>query len=432
MLKRKIADELSRWRGRPGKKALVVNGARQVGKTYSIEAFIAENYKHAVRLDFVKTPGFAQAFADDLSVDGIVSQISFMLPDAVFAPGDTVVFLDEIQMCPRAISALKYFTLDGRYDVIATGSLLGMAYKEVDSFPVGYIERLEMHGLDFEEFLWARGVAPAQIDSLRALYEKRRQVPAAVHERMLRLFREYMVVGGMPEVVAAYAGSGGQFGEALRLQRGIVRDYADDIAKYAEGQEKTKARECFLSIPKQLARDYKKFQYSVVDKHGSARKYAGSLMWLLDAGLVRFCHNLERVALPLEGNAVNSEFKVYMADTGLLVAMLEDGAQADIMGGNMGIYKGAVFENVVADIFGKAGKKLYYYAYRSQIEVDFVIRYEGAATAVEVKAADHTKSKSMNALIQNHGVARGIKLSSKNVGEAGPVTTLPLYMAMFL
>jgi len=431
MLKRKIYEDLLEWKHRKKKKALVVNGARQVGKTYIIESFIREQYKYAIVINFVQRPRFKQIFDGDLSTDSLISQITLLMPDAVFAPGETAIFLDEIQSCPRAITALKFFSIDGRFDLIASGSMLGMSYKEVDSFPVGYTERLDMFGLDFEEFLWANQVGIQAIEELCQCFESKSAVPPAVHERMLELFRTYIVIGGMPEVVDRFVETN-HFGEALKLQRGIIRDYEDDIAKYAEGSEKTKARACFASIPKQLARDYKKFKYSLVEKNGSARKYGGSLQWLLDAGVISFCHNLERIALPFEGNAISDAFKVYLCDTGLLVAMLEDGAQADIMNGNLGIYKGALYENIIADIFTKKGVKLYYYEYRSQIEMDFLIRYGGVATAVEVKAADHTKSKSMNAIIANYGVTRGIKLSAKNVGVSGPVETLPLYMAMFL
>jgi predicted AAA+ superfamily ATPase len=248
---------------------------------------------------------------------------------------------------------------------------------------------------------------------------------------MMELFREYIVVGGMPAVVSKYVETK-HFGEVLKIQRGIVRDYTDDIVKYAEGVEKTKARACFLSIPKQLSRDYKKFTYSVVEKHGNSRKYGGSLMWLCDAGIINFCYNLERIGLPLEGNAKPDSFKVYMRDTGLLVAMLEDGSAADVIGGNIGIYKGALYENIVADIFTKAGKKIYYYEYRSRIEMDFFIRHNGELTAIEVKSADHTKSKSMYSIIDNYGVKQGIKLSSKNIGYKDSIETIPLYMAMFL
>jgi predicted AAA+ superfamily ATPase len=353
------------------------------------------------------------------------------MPDGEFAPRDTIIVLDEIQLCPGAITALKFFALDGRFDVVATGSLLDMNYKEVVLFPVGYIERLEMHALDFEEFLLASKIKPEVIDNLKTHFNTKKPVPEAIHTRLLELFREYIVVGGMPEVVNEYMRTH-HFGNVLKIQRDIVADYLYDIAKYAEGTEKTKARECFLSIPNQLSRDYKKFRYATIDKHGNARKYAGSLMWLLDAGIVSFCHNLERIELPLEGNAISDVFKVYMCDTGLLVSMLEEGSAADILAGNLGIYKGAIYENIIADIFTKAGKKLYYYEYRSSIEMDFIIRHENEATAVEVKSADHTKSKSMKSLIDNYGVKQGIKLSSKNIGYVNNVTTYPLYMAMFL
>jgi predicted AAA+ superfamily ATPase len=431
MLRRKITDALFAWKTNEKRNALVVTGARQVGKTFSIEQFVREQYKYVVFIDFQEHPHFNRVFAGDLSVDFIISQMTLLLPDIKIIPGETVIVFDEIQSCPQAITSLKFFSRDGRYDVIATGSMLGMSYKEVSSFPVGYIEHLEMHSLDFEEFLWANQITNDQIANLRELFEKKKQAPPAIHDRMMELFKEYIVVGGMPAVVSKYAETK-HFGEVLRIQRGIVRDYLDDIAKYAEGPEKTKARACFLSIPKQLSRDYKKFAYSVVEKHGNSRKYGGSLIWLYDAGIINFCYNLERIGLPLEGNAKPDAFKVYMRDTGLLVAMLEDGSAADVIGGNLGIYKGALYENIIADMFTKADRKLYYYEYRSQIEMDFFIRYNDELTAVEVKSADHTKSKSMRSIIDNYGVKQGIKLSSKNRGYKDQVETIPLYMAMFL
>jgi len=252
-----------------------------------------------------------------------------------------------------------------------------------------------------------------------------------MHDRMMELFREYIVVGGMPRVVQEFVDSG-NFISVLKLQRDIISDYANDIAKYAAGSEKIKARSCFYSIPKQLAKDYKKFQYSVVEKKGTARKFAGSLEWLYEAGIINFCYNLRCPELPLEGNAMNDVFKVYMRDTGLLTAMLEDGSQADIIDGRLGIYKGALYENIIAGIFGKLGKKLYYFEYRGQIELDFFIRQKTKAVAVEVKSAGNTKSKSMDNIIRNYGVQHGIKLSSNNVSIKENIDTFPLYMAMFL
>jgi predicted AAA+ superfamily ATPase len=308
---------------------------------------------------------------------------------------------------------------------------LGIKNKEIPSYPVGYVEHLDMYSLDFEEFLWANDVPAQSVADIRGYFERKEKAPPAMHDRMMELFREYIVVGGMPRAVQEFTDTG-NFGAVLKLQRDIVSDYANDIAKYAEGAEKGKARACFYSIPKQLAKDYKKFQYSVVEKKGTARKFAGSLEWLYDAGIINYCYNLRAPELPLEGNAQNDVFKVYMRDTGLLLSMLEDGSQADIIDGNLGIYKGALYENIVADIFGKLGKKLYYFEYRAQIEIDFFIRKNRRAVAVEVKSAGNTKSKSMDNLIKNYGVEQGIKLSSNNVSSSDNVDNFPLYMAMFL
>ena len=431
MLKRKIYDDLLQWKSKKRKKVLVLTGARQVGKTFIIEKFAEENYNNSIIINFEKQPQFKQVFTGDLSPDNIISQLTLLLPEKNIIPNETVLIFDEIQSCPQAITSLKFFAEDENYDVIATGSLLGISYKEVSSFPVGSTDRMTLHSLDFEEFLWANGVGSSHIDIIRKHFTDITTVPEAFHTKFLQLFREYMVVGGMPAAVQEYISSK-NFLKVLKIQRDIVSDYSDDIIKYAEGPEKTKARACLLSIPKHLARGYKKFRYSIVDKNGNSKKYAGSLMWLYDAGIINFCNNLSRIELPLEGNAVEDAFKVYMSDTGLLVSMLEDGSQADIINGNLGIYKGAVYENVIGDIFAKSGKRLYYYEYRSQIEMDFIIRYEDKTTAIEVKSADHTKSKSMNAIIKNYKTQQGIKLSTKNVGYVDKVKTLPLYMAMFL
>jgi predicted AAA+ superfamily ATPase len=285
--------------------------------------------------------------------------------------------------------------------------------------------------LDFEEYLWARDVSAQSILDIKGYFKRKEEVPPAMHDRMMELFREYIVVGGMPRVVQEFVDTG-NFGSVLKLQRDIISDYANDIAKYAEGSEKVKARSCFYSIPKQLAKDYKKFQYSIVEKKGTGRKFAGSLEWLYEAGLINFCYNLRYPELPLEGNAMNDAFKVYMRDTGLLTAMLEDGSQADIIDGRLGIYKGAIYENIIADIFGKLGKKLYYFEYRGQMEIDFFIRRNSQAVAVEVKSAGNTKSKSMTNIIRNYGVQYGIKLSSNNVNVSEKIDEFPLYMAMFL
>ena len=431
MLRRKIEAELLAWKNRGEHTCLVVKGARQVGKTFIIEKFAREHYAHIVTLNFIENPGYTAIFDGELSADNLVKQISVRVPGAELVPHETLIFLDEIQHCPNARAALKFLAIDGRFDVIASGSLLGINYKDVPSFPVGYTEHLDMYSLDFEEFLWANGIHEEDLESLRHSFTERQPVLPAIHERMMELFRDYILVGGMPKAVSEFVESH-NLANVLRLQRNILRDYEDDIAKYAEGSEKAKARACFLSIPRQLARDYKKFQYSVVEKKGTAAKFGGSLMWLYDAGIINFCYNLSRPELPLEGNVREDCFKVYMRDTGLLLAMLEDGAQEDILDGNLGIYKGAVYENVIADILGKSGRKLYYFERNSQLEIDFIIRLNRKAAAVEVKSAENTRSKSLMSLLKSGEVTQGVKLSGRNIEVRGATVNYPLYMAMFL
>jgi hypothetical protein len=432
VLERKIMKELVAWKNNPKKVCLMVKGARQVGKTFIIDRFARENYKHVISINFDENEDYKVIFEGSLDCETILKQITLYFPEAEFVPNRTVIFLDEIQNCPRAISALKFLASDNRFDIISSGSLLGIAYKDSDipSVPVGYIDYLEMHSLDFEEFLWANKVKNETIADIRAFFEQKTAVLPAMHKKMLELFKEYIVVGGMPRVVQDFV-ENHNFGSVLKIQRGIIEDYKKDIIRYATGAEKAKVTACFLSIPNQLARKYKKFQYKTVDKNGSSRKYEGSIMWLVDAGIVCQCHNLSLPELPLAGNAKDDEFKIYMRDTGLLVAMLEDGSQRNIINGDLGIYKGAIYENIVADVLKKLGKDLYYYARTNSFEIDFIIRMNDVATAVEVKAAENTKAWSVNTLVNRYGVKKAIKLSSKNVGGDDRILSLPLYMVMF-
>ena len=431
MLQRKVNDQLLEWKNKSRRMSLLVDGARQIGKTFSIKEFARKQYPHCIYINFDENPAFKEIFDGDLDMGTLIKQITLRIPKVKMVPWHTLIFLDEIQNCPKAQTALKFITQDKRFDCIATGSLLGIKNREISSYPVGHVEHLDMYSLDFEEFLWARNISAQSIADIKEYFIKKKEVPPAMHSRMMELFREYIVVGGMPRVVQEFTDTG-NFGSVLKLQQDIISDYAKDIAKYAEGSEKVKARACFYSIPKQLAKDYKKFQYSVVEKKSTSRKFAGSLDWLYEAGIINYCYNLRSPELPLEGNAIPDTFKVYMRDTGLLTAMLEDGSQADIIDGNLGIYKGALYENIIADIFGKRGKKLYYFEHRGQIEVDFFIRRNSTAEAVEVKSAGNTKSKSMTNIISNYGVKHGIKLSSNNISVSKTVDTFPLYMAMFL
>ena len=436
MLRRKIADKLLSWRADPNRKPVILKGCRQCGKTFIAQHFARENYDNVVYINFFENPGAKDIFAGSLEVDQLVMMASAYLgPSAHFVPGETVIILDEIQECPQARTALKFFCIDGRYDVIGTGSLLGVAGygKAPTSVPVGYETVIDMHPLDFEEFCWANGIAEPVIGILHGCLEAALPVQAALHSRMRTLMLEYAVVGGMPDAVQSFV-SDRDMSKVLRIQRDIVRAYEDDMVKYASAADKPLIKQCFQSIPRQLAKENKKFQYSIVKKGSTAARFAGSLQWIEDAGITVHCRNLSITELPLDGNAIDDQFKVYMADTGLFVSMLEDGTQFDILNGNLFGYKGAIFENLIADIFSKMGRRLYYFRKDSGLELDFVIRYKGGCVPVEVKARDGN-AKSLKTVLKHpekYHVDSAIKLADLNVGRAGSVLTLPLYMAFLL
>ena len=435
MLRRKIQDTLLQWKKTPGHKPLVIKGCRQCGKTFSVREFAKKYYKHEVYLNFLQDSSYASVFSGSLEVNHLVMMMSALLPDAVFEAGTTVIILDEIQDCPDARTALKFFHLDGRFDVICTGSLLGVrGYgKEPKSVPVGYEIVIDMFPLDFEEFLWANGISEPMISILEDCLRKESPVPEALHNRFRQLLLQYVVVGGMPEAVQLFVDTK-QVGSVLQLQRDIIRSYEDDMIKYADKKDKGRIAECFQSIPKQLSKENKKFQYSVVRKGGTAAQYAGSLQWVEDAGIISRCYNLTLPELPLDGNAIEDVFKVYMKDTGLLISMLEDGTQFDVLQGNLYGYKGAIFENLIADFFAKMGRKLYYYHKDSGLEIDFVIRWRGECTLVEVKA-ETGNTKSAATILKHpekYHVNQCIKLGNYNVGRSGKILTLPLYMGFLL
>ena len=435
MLKRKIAQRLIDWKNTSDHKPLIIKGCRQCGKTFSVMDFAKKYYKNVVYLNFFENPDYASVFAGSLEIDNIIMLLSALLPGVVFETGETVLILDEIQDCPEARTALKFFHIDGRFDVIGTGSLLGVrGYgKEPKSIPVGFETVIDMYPLDFEEFLWANGITDQIIGLLKKNLEAQTPIPEALHGRMRQLLLQYTVVGGMPDAVQTFINSK-QMDEVLRIQRNIVRSYEDDMVKYAERKDKSRIRECFQSIPKQLGKENKKFQYSVVKKGSTASRYAGSLQWIEDAGIIARCYNLSITELPLDGNAEKDVFKVYMQDCGLFVSMLEDGTQYDILQGNLYGYKGAIFENLIADIFGKMGRKLYYFHKDSGLEVDFVIRYKGECTLVEVKAVtgNAKSTKTILSHPEKYHVVRAIKLGDYNIGKSGQMLTLPLYMAFLL
>ncbi|MDM8227491.1 ATP-binding protein [Parasutterella secunda] len=436
MLKRKIEKTLLNWLNTENRNPLILKGCRQCGKTFSVLRFAQQHYKHVVYLNFFENPDYRTIFDGSLKVDDVVLMMSaFVGANVRFIPHETVIVLDEIQECPRARAALKFFKLDGRFDVLATGSLLGISgYRSEDySVPVGYETIIDMFPLDFEEFLWANGIEDSLIVLLKQCLEEERPVPEALHQRMRDLLLQYVVVGGMPHIVDQFIKEK-NVAFVREEQKLLIRSFEDDMVKYAQGADKSRIRECFESIPKQLARDNKKFQFSLIKKTARSNQYVGSLQWLEDTGLIRRCYNLTLPELPLEGNACQDKFKVYMADTGLFVGMLEDGTERDILQGDLFGYKGAIFENLVADFFIKMKRPLYYFQKDTGLEVDFVMRYKGAAVLLEVKATSGN-TKSTRTILKHpekYHVHSAIKLGDYNVGRREQLLTLPLYMGFLL
>ncbi|MBE6334838.1 MAG: ATP-binding protein [Bacteroidales bacterium] len=442
MLKRKIESVLAEWRNSESKKPLVIKGIRQCGKTYIVQKFAKENYESVIYMNFMLEPNKKSAFTGNIDVDTIILNISALIPGSRFINGRTCIILDEIQECKAARTALKSFQIDGRFDIIATGSLLGVrGYGKndkneengEDSIPVGYETVVEMYPLDFEEFLWANGISEKVIDSVKLCFEQELAVPEAIHKVMMELLYRYVIVGGLPEVVNKFLETK-NIELTYQVQRNLIAEYKEDMIKYADNADKVRIRECFESIPKQLAKENKKFQYSVVRKSGRSSQYIGSIQWLEDAGLVKRCYNTQITELPLEGNAIKEHFKLYTTDIGLLIAMLDYGTQADILKGNLLGYKGAIFENLMADFLCKSGQKLYYFQKESGLELDFLVRYKGECVAVEVKAKSG-KTKSLKTVLKNkdvYHINNAIKIGKYNVGREGEVLTIPLYMGFLI
>lgn len=437
MYKRKIDSLFSQWKKTPGRNPLVIKGCRQCGKTSSVLSFARKNYKNVVYIDFHEQKDLCELFEGSLQVDYLTVAISAAVPSARFEAGKTCLVLDEIQDCPQARASLKFFKLDGRYDVICTDSLLGVSgYRSSDaetSIPVGFETIVDMYPMDFEEWLWANGLQDPVFDLLKKMLAEETPVPQAIHNRMRQLLLEYIVVGGMPAAVRTFLNTH-DINQVIEVQRSIVDEYKSDMVKYANHGDKNRIRECFESIPRQLSKDNKKFSFATVRKGGRSKEYIGSLQWIEDAGIIQRCYNLTTTELPLSGNALHDSFKVYMTDTGLFVSMLDPGTQSDILRGNLLSYKGAIYENVMADFLCKMGRKLYYYQKTDGIEIDFVIRYKGKCVPLECKARTGN-AKSMSTLLKHpekYHVYDALKLGDYNVGREGALLTLPFYMGFLL
>ncbi len=435
MLERKIQAQLAAWKAAPGKKSLVVQGARQVGKTFAVERFGKEHYQELLTINFKETPSAAAVFQGDLTVDDMVTSLRFRFPELAVAPGRTLLFFDEIQECPEAITSLKFWTADGRYDVVASGSMLGIDYKRPSSYPVGYLDYLTLTGLDFEEFLWARGLSGDLIGSVRQCFEERTPVPPAVHDSLMAHFRLYCALGGMPEVVQAFVDTG-DVRAADAVQRALLQGYLYDIAHYASAQEKIKAERCFLSIAGQLlAKENHKFQYKLLEKGGKAAKYYSSIDWLVRADIAAQSANVTAAVYDLADYEVEGNFRLYCTDLSLLLAMRDFGLKQAIVEGTLsGNTKGGLYESFVADALLKSGHVLHFYRNEStKREVDFLVQKNGRVVPVEVKAG-RAAANSLNALMKaNPGIDLAYKVADANVGVGeGGVLTIPHYMAMYI
>ncbi len=431
VMKRIIYNDLIEWKNKKVKKPLIIKGARQVGKTYIIREFAKNNYKNLVEINFERDHEFQELFKQTKTAHDLLQYFELTYMDIQF-DNDTLLFLDEIQACGDAFTALKFLSEDFPCDIICSGSMLGVAVASSSSFPVGYVETWDMYPLTFLEFVDAMGVNPSIIDTIYQSIENNKPIPISIHEKFNQFFKDYIIIGGMPEVVQTYFQTK-SYREALLIQRQIVDDYRNDMLKYAHGSERIKARECYDSIPLQLAKENKKFQYKLIKKGGNARYYESSLDWLKDSGLIIKTYRLKTPEIPLEINKEPNIFKVYMADTGLLVSQFDEAVIKAFISGNLGYFKGALYENVIAQILHSKKKDSYYFEPSQSQEIDFVIYYQGNVTPIEVKSSRNTVSTSFHNFIKTYNPSFAFKFSQKNIGENSQnVCYYPLYTLEFV
>ena len=434
-LKRKIDIYLENWFHDADKKPLIIKGARQIGKSESVRRFANAYYDNVVEINFVESPFFKTILSDGYNPNDIVKNITRINPDIEFIDGKTLIFFDEIQSFPDIVTSLKFFSVDGRYDVICSGSLLGINYRQIESISVGYKSDYEMYSLDFEEFLWANGYDDSLKKELLNNMIEQSPISVVTFEKLNKLFIDYVILGGMPEVVSRYIESN-SFSKTRELQKQILSAYREDIRKYADGVDQTRVARVFDAISVQLSKENKKFQITKIGHGARFHDYAGCIDWLQDAGIIKKCYCLNFPELPLKGNYDDTKFKLYMADTGLLVAMLDDETQMDLrVNKNLGVYKGAIYESIVSEGLYKSGYSLFYFKREdSSLEEDFFIRDINNLIPVEVKA-NGGKSQSMKTLIESEkygDIKWGIKLSMNNIGFENNVYTFPYFCTFLL
>lgn len=435
LLKRKIDKYLTDWKNRSDRKPLIIKGARQIGKTRSVEWFAGQNYASVIEINFIEQKKYREIFNDGFEVDAILKNISLLNPELKFIPGNTIFFFDELQACPNCATSLKFFKLDGRFDVICSGSLMGISYREIESNSVGYKEDYEMHSMDFEEFLWAMGYNDEFTADLLSHMLDVRPLSELQMDTLMSLFRDYVIIGGMPEVVSTYVRNK-NFSGTLDIQRQLLKDYEEDITKYVEGLDKAKVKAVYNHISTFLAKENKRFQITKIARNARNRDYMGCVEWLADAGVVNVCYCLNQPELPLKGNYDPKMYKIYFKDTGLLIASLDEEAQEDLRANkNLGTYKGAIYENIVGDMLVKQGYRLFYYhSDRPTLEMDFFIRDADSLIPVEVKANDGATA-SLNRLLNDdkyNDVKYGIKLGYRNIGFNGKFYIFPYFLTFLL
>lgn len=434
-LKRKIDIYLKEWKNSKNRKPLIIKGARQIGKTTSIEKFGRENYKSFIEINYISMPQYKQIFQDGYTTENIIKNISLLNSEYKFIPGDTLIFFDEMQEYPDTATSLKFFNEDGRFDVICSGSLMGINYNQIHSNSVGNKEDYTMRSLDFEEFLWAKGYSEEQIESLYACMKEVKPLTNTQFDVMMNNFKDYLITGGMPEIVSTFIDNK-NFSGILSMQQKLLTDYEEDITKYAGGLDKSKILDAYKKIKIFLGNDNKKFQITKLKDGARNREYVGVIDWMDRAGIINISYALDHLEMPLKANYNPDNYRLYFGDTGLLIGSLDEESQSDLRNNqNFGTYKGALYENIVAEMLTKAGFDLFFYRdEQSKIEMDFIIRDEKSIIPVEVKAGDNA-TYSLNRLIdekQYKNIKYGIKLCNKNIGFNGKFYTFPYFMTFML
>lgn len=434
-LKRKIDQYLIDWKNDEYKMPLIVKGARQIGKTDAIENFAKNNYKSIIEINFAIQKQYHDIFDDGYEVDSILKNISLKNPNFKFIPGETLIFFDELQACINCATSLKSFNQDGRFDVICSGSLMGINYKEIESNSVGNKIDYNMYSMDFEEFLWAKGYKKEQIEDLYNCMLKLKPLSNIQYDVMMSNFKEYMIIGGMPAIVNKFITQKNYSG-TLEMQKQILLDYEEDITKYANGLDQGKILSVYRKIPTFLGNENKKFQISKVEDGARSREYIGTVEWLDNARIINISYCMDKPELPLGGNYNPDNFRLYFGDTGMLIGSLDEEVQEDLRyNKNFNTYKGAIYENIVGDMLVKQGYKLYFYKNeKGTIEMDFFIRDKDYLIPVEVKANDNA-TVSLNNLIDSEkykDIKYGIKLCNKNIGFNGKFYTFPYFLTFLL